>query len=112
MFLILNSYKIFLILQPTNESYQTHNNQRSNYGSNVSPSTDDAILQIVKPKGYGALKLNAKPQKLTYTWKGVDVFGEIPTEGSVGKTVLNRFKSCCGGNGRDPIARKHLLKNG
>lgn len=49
--------------------------------------------------------------RLTYTWKEIDVYGEQPQEGSFWSRIGKKFRNCCSGNGKEFIARKHLLRN-
>jgi ATP-binding cassette, subfamily G (WHITE), eye pigment precursor transporter len=49
--------------------------------------------------------------RLTYTWKEIDVYGEQPTEGSLWSRIGKKFHNCLSGNGKEFVARKHLLKN-
>lgn len=51
-------------------------------------------------------------ERLTYTWKDIDVFGETPNEGNhIGRRVFRKIKECFGITRRETIPRKHLLKN-
>lgn len=49
--------------------------------------------------------------RLTYTWKEIDVYGEQPTEGSLWSRIGKKFRNCFNGGGKEFVARKHLLKN-
>lgn len=49
--------------------------------------------------------------RLTYTWKEIDVYGEQPTEGTLWSRIGKKFRNCFNGNGKEFVARKHLLKN-
>jgi ATP-binding cassette, subfamily G (WHITE), eye pigment precursor transporter len=46
-------------------------------------------------------------ERLTYTWKEIDVYGEQPKEGSVWSRTVRK----CFTNQKEFVARKHLLKN-
>ncbi|XP_037032823.1 protein white [Bradysia coprophila] len=50
-------------------------------------------------------------QRITYTWKNIDVFGEMPTQTSVFRNALNKMKVCVGLRDKAPTPRKHLIKN-
>ena len=68
---------------------------------------------MIKSKTYGALsQMSNRTPNLTYTWHGIDIFGETPPHESCVKRGLKRMKSCLTGSKREPIPRKHLLKNG
>lgn len=49
--------------------------------------------------------------RLTYTWKEIDVYGEQPVEGTVWSRISRKFQNCISGGGREFVTRKHLLKN-
>lgn len=62
------------------------------------------------------------PQRLTYTWKNIDVFGqtqkhrqsaddELGASRSASFSILSRVKSCLSSEPHIPRPRKHLLKN-
>uniref|UniRef100_A0A1Q3EWD8 Protein white n=1 Tax=Culex tarsalis TaxID=7177 RepID=A0A1Q3EWD8_CULTA len=76
-------------------------------------STDDkaTLIQVWKPKNYGSVK-GQIPQhdRLTYTWKEIDVFGEMPGD-SKKESICNRLCSCFSRQKKDFNPRKHLLKN-
>ncbi|XP_055625717.1 protein white isoform X2 [Toxorhynchites rutilus septentrionalis] len=69
------------------------------------------LIQVWKPKGYGAVTGQIpQPERLTYTWKEIDVFGEIP--GDTRKEPLcRRLRTCFTRHKKDFNPRKHLLKN-
>lgn len=50
-------------------------------------------------------------ERLTYTWKEIDVYGEQPVEGSLWSRMRKKINNCLSGNGKEFVARKHLLKN-
>lgn len=65
-------------------------------------------------KSYGTENIDSNipiEDRLTYTWKEIDVYGEQPTEGSVWSRIGKKFHNCVTGNGKEFVARKHLLKN-
>lgn len=65
-------------------------------------------------KSYGTENLDAIiaiEDRVTYTWKEIDVYGETPQEGSVWSRLGKKFRNCFSGNGKQFVARKHLLKN-
>ncbi|KAJ6645413.1 Protein white [Pseudolycoriella hygida] len=68
----------------------------------------DYFSQESCEKGYGSCEVK---QQITYTWKNIDVFGEIPTQSSVFRNALNRVKYCFGLGHKAPTPRKHLIKN-
>lgn len=49
--------------------------------------------------------------RLTYTWKEIDVYGETPVEGTLWSRFTKKVHSCFSGGGKEFVARKHLLKN-
>lgn len=49
--------------------------------------------------------------RLTYTWKEIDVYGETPVEGTLWSRFTKKVHSCISGGGKEFVARKHLLKN-
>lgn len=76
--------------------------------------SDKSALISGSSKSYGTENLDiaiAIEERLTYTWKEIDVYGEQPTEGSLWSNVSKRFHNCLSGNGKEFVARKHLLKN-
>lgn len=77
-------------------------------------TTDKSALISGSSKSYGTENLEstiAIEERLTYTWKEIDVYGEMPTQGSFWSRIGKKFKSCCSNNGKEFVARKHLLKN-
>lgn len=65
-------------------------------------------------KSYGTENIDAIvpiEDRLTYTWKEIDVYGEQPVEGSLWSRIGKKINSCVTGNGKEFVARKHLLKN-
>lgn len=81
-------------------------------------------MQIKQPKSYGSVTIRPEtvPQRLTYTWKNIDVFGQtqkhrLPTAddelstASQAPTLLSKMKSCVSREPHVPRPRKHLLKN-
>lgn len=88
--------------------------------SNLQGSSDDysdrsALLGGDSSKSsYGTENLEATiaiEDRLTYTWKEIDVYGEQPQEGTFWSRIGKKFQNCFTGNGKEFIARKHLLKN-
>lgn len=88
--------------------------------SNFQGSSDDysdksALLGGGSSKSsYGTENLDATiaiEDRLTYTWKEIDVYGEQPQEGSCWSRIGKKLRNCCSGNGKEFVARKHLLKN-
>lgn len=81
------------------------------------------FVQIKQPKSYGSVTVRPEipPQRLTYTWKNIDVFGQTqkhrqPADDELGApsqspSVMNRMKSCLSRKSHIPRPRKHLLKN-
>jgi ATP-binding cassette, subfamily G (WHITE), eye pigment precursor transporter len=49
--------------------------------------------------------------RLTYTWREIDVYGEQKLHIPFWKRMKKKFCSCFTANGREYITRKHLLKN-
>lgn len=85
---------------------------------NLQVSSDDysdkSALVSGSTKSYGTDNLDATiaiEDRLTYTWKEIDVYGEQPTEGSCWSRISKKFTNCISGSGKEFIARKHLLKN-
>lgn len=81
-------------------------------------------MQIKQPKSYGSVTIRpeAAPQRLTYTWKNIDVFGQtqkhrqpadddLSAAASQSPSLLNKMKSCLSREPHIPRPRKHLLKN-
>lgn len=59
--------------------------------------------------GYGAIHENGHPQqKLSYSWEGIDIFGEAPQQIN---PCVSAFRACSPCHYRTPVQRKHLLKN-
>lgn len=76
--------------------------------------SDKSALIGSSSKSYGTDNLDINisiEDRLTYTWKEIDVYGELPTEGTIWSRVNKRFHNCLSGNGKEFVARKHLLKN-
>lgn len=69
-------------------------------GSSKSYGTDSGSEHII-----------AIEDRLTYTWKEIDVYGEQPVEGTIWSRISKKFRNCLSGNGKEFVARKHLLKN-
>uniref|UniRef100_A0A182N1H9 ABC transporter domain-containing protein n=1 Tax=Anopheles dirus TaxID=7168 RepID=A0A182N1H9_9DIPT len=97
--------------------------RRYSSGSYQDQSMDDALsttltndkatlIQVWKPKSYGSVK-GQIPQhdRLTYTWKEIDVFGEAPADGKAREPLCTRLRNCCTRQRKDFNPRKHLLKN-
>lgn len=72
--------------------------------------SDKSALVGPSSKSYGGTEnivSIAVEERLTYTWKEIDVYGEQPKEGSLWSRTARRL---CG-SGKEFVARKHLLKN-
>lgn len=72
--------------------------------------SDKIALVGTSSKNYGTETIDtsvAVDERLTYTWKEIDVYGEQPKEGSLWSRTVRRI---CG-SGKEFVARKHLLKN-
>lgn len=69
-----------------------------NYGS---VSTDVVPIQSTKQQ----LEL------LTYSWSHIDVFSEVSKSVPYGSAIANRLRRCFGKRHKNPVPRKHLLKN-
>lgn len=83
-------------------------------GSSDDYSDKSALIATSSSKSYGTDNLDfaiAIEDRLTYTWKEIDVYGEQPTEGTLWSRVNKKFHNCLSGNGKEFVARKHLLKN-
>lgn len=50
-------------------------------------------------------------ERLTYTWREIDVFGEQKVQMSMGERIKRQFCSCLQVGGKEYVTRKHLLKN-
>lgn len=50
-------------------------------------------------------------ERLTYTWKEIDVYGEQKVQTSFYERVKRRFCSCLTIGAKEYVTRKHLLKN-
>lgn len=83
-----------------------------------------AFVQIKQPKSYGSVTVRPEiaPQRLTYTWKNIDVFGQTQknrqpaaddelSAASQSSSLLTKMKSCLSREPHIPRPRKHLLKN-
>lgn len=76
--------------------------------------SDKSALIPGSSKSYGTENLDytiAIEDRLTYTWKEIDVYGEQPQEGSFFSRIGRKINNCFSGNGKEFVARKHLLKN-
>lgn len=76
--------------------------------------SDKSALIAGSSKSYGTDNLDftiAIEDRLTYTWKEIDVYGEQPQEGSLFSRIGRKIRNCFSGNGKEFVARKHLLKN-
>lgn len=76
--------------------------------------SDKSALIGGSTKSYGTDQLEsaiAIEDRLTYTWKEIDVYGEQPQEGSVWSRIGKKFQNCFTGGGKEFVLRKHLLKN-
>lgn len=71
--------------------------------------SDKSALIGTSSKSYGTENIVsiAVDERLTYTWKEIDVYGEQPKEGSLWSRTARKL---CG-SGKEFVARKHLLKN-
>lgn len=71
--------------------------------------SDKSALIDASSKSYGTENIVsiAVDERLTYTWKEIDVYGEQPKEGSLWSRTARKL---CG-SGKEFVARKHLLKN-
>lgn len=49
--------------------------------------------------------------RIVYSWKEIDVYGEQKVQASFWKRMKKRFCCCCTTNGKEFVTRKHLLKN-
>ncbi|XP_055525675.1 protein white isoform X2 [Wyeomyia smithii] len=101
------------------DSESKHYNATRRYSSNNSMDADDGVhsndrstlIQVWKPKNYGAVKGQIpQHERLTYTWKEIDVFGEMPGD-SKKESLCSRLCSCLSRQKKDFNPRKHLLKN-
>lgn len=74
-----------------------------------SDKSDKSALIGASSKSYGTENIVsiAVDERLTYTWKEIDVYGEQPKEGSLWSRTARKL---CG-SGKEFVARKHLLKN-
>ncbi|XP_053681577.1 protein white [Sabethes cyaneus] len=96
-----------------------HYNVTRRYSSNSCMDADEALhsndrstlIQVWKPKNYGAVKGQIpQHERLTYTWKEIDVFGEMPGD-TKKDSVCGRLCSCLSRQKKDFNPRRHLLKN-
>ncbi|XP_053662239.1 protein white isoform X1 [Anopheles marshallii] len=80
---------------------------------NTTLTNDKAtLIQVWKPKSYGSVKGQIPQQdRLTYTWKEIDVFGEAPADAKAREPLCARIRNCCTRQRKDFNPRKHLLKN-
>lgn len=79
--------------------------------SEIVTHINDENSQLIKRNGYGSIKAHPG-EKLTYSWKNVDVFGEAPTNGTPIRSLVKKITSCFSNGVNNPIPRKHLIKNG
>uniref|UniRef100_A0A8D8NPB6 Protein white n=1 Tax=Culex pipiens TaxID=7175 RepID=A0A8D8NPB6_CULPI len=96
----------------TSRRYSSTSYPEPDDGINYAAADDKAtLIQVWKPKNYGSVK-GQIPQhdRLTYTWKEIDVFGEMPGD-SKKESICNRLCSCFSRQKKDFNPRKHLLKN-
>lgn len=96
----------------TSRRYSSSSYPEPDDGINKAATDDKAtLIQVWKPKNYGSVK-GQIPQhdRLTYTWKEIDVFGEMPGD-SKKESVCNRLCSCFSRQKKDFNPRKHLLRN-
>lgn len=93
----------------TSRRYSTSGYQ--NIDESVASNDKSTLIQVWKPKNYGAVK-GQIPQhaRLTYTWKEIDVFGELPADTKT-EPLCSRLCSCFNRQRKDVNPRKHLLKN-
>ncbi|XP_058443759.1 protein white isoform X2 [Malaya genurostris] len=93
----------------TTRRYSTSSYQEAD---DVIQTSDKAtLIQVWKPKSYGAVKGQIpQHERLTYTWKEIDVFGETPGD-SRKEPLCSRLCSCFSRQKKDFNPRKHLLKN-
>jgi ABC-type glutathione transport system ATPase component len=76
--------------------------------------SDQSALMGGSTKSYGTDQLEAAisiEDRLNYTWKEIDVYGEQPQEGSTWTRLRKKFLNCFSSGGKEFILRKHLLKN-
>lgn len=77
--------------------------------------SDKSALIAGSSKSYGTDSnfdhVIAIEDRLTYTWKEIDVYGEQPVEGTVWSRIGKKFQNCISGGGKEYVLRKHLLKN-
>lgn len=63
---------------------------------------------------YGANKIETSisiDERLVYTWKDIDVYGEKKAEDSFWTRMKNKCCRCCSSSENQVVSRKHLLKN-
>jgi ATP-binding cassette, subfamily G (WHITE), eye pigment precursor transporter len=108
----------------------THNIKKTNKPAMSHPQASDTSLDDKSPlipassassggsgKSYGSGRHDsiaiAIEDRLTYTWKEIDVYGEQKVQSSFVDRVKRRFCNCLssGGRGKEFVTRKHLLKN-
>lgn len=83
-------------------------------GSSDDYSDQSALMGGSSTKSYGTDQLDAAisiEDRLNYTWKEIDVYGEQPQEGSTWSRLRKKFLNCCSSGGKEYVLRKHLLKN-
>ncbi|XP_058818284.1 protein white isoform X2 [Topomyia yanbarensis] len=89
--------------------YSTSSYQEADDG--VQSNDKSTLIQVWKPKSYGSVKGQIpQHERLTYTWKEIDVFGETPGD-SKKESLCSRLCSCFSRQKKDFNPRKHLLKN-
>lgn len=91
--------------------------------TDLSGSAGTTFVQIKQPKTYGSVTVRPEivPQRLTYTWKNIDVFGQTQkhrqatddemSTASQSPSLLSKMRSCLSREPHIPRPRKHLLKN-
>ncbi|XP_055606138.1 protein white isoform X2 [Uranotaenia lowii] len=93
--------------------YSSSSYQEADDGISPMTGNDKAtLIQVWKPKNYGSVKGQIPQQeRLTYTWKEIDVFGETPSDSSKKESICSRLCCCFTRQKKDFNPRKHLLKN-
>lgn len=85
------------------------NEPRLQFSQSLKIRTAQPIL-----RNYGSLSTVVVPKQsdhLTYSWSHIDVFGEVSQSAPFGTTISNPFRRCFGNRHKNPVPRKHLLKN-
>ncbi|XP_050099637.1 protein white [Anopheles aquasalis] len=84
-------------------------------GINATLTNDKAtLIQVWRPKSYGSVKGQIPAQdRLTYTWREIDVFGQAATDAKSREPLCSRLRHCFTRQRlvKDFNPRKHLLKN-